>query len=63
MPPIPDRPVRPSNRLWRLWAKALGEKVGSTDAEADAIAWVRTAIVAFSILTNLVIIAGILRHW
>ena len=29
-------------KLWRLWAKSLGEKVGETDAQADAVAIIRT---------------------
>jgi len=49
--------------MWRLWAKALGEKHGKTDKEADKIALVRTAIVFVYIITNLFIIAGIWRHW
>ena len=28
--------------MWRIWAKSLGEKVGETDAQADAIAVIRT---------------------
>ena len=28
--------------LWRLWAKSLGEKVGETDRQADAVAIIRT---------------------
>lgn len=51
------------NNMWRLWAKALGEKSGSTDKEADAIAIVRTIIVVIATLTNLVIVAGVIRHW
>jgi len=31
--------------MWRLWAKALGEKHGRTDSEADKIALIRTIIV------------------
>jgi hypothetical protein len=50
-------------KVWRLWAKALGEKVGVTDREADLIAWIRTTIVVISVVTNLFIVAGILRHW
>jgi hypothetical protein len=50
-------------RLWRLWAKALGEKTGATDQEADKIALVRTVIVLCYIITNLFIIAGVIRHW
>lgn len=49
--------------IWRLWAKALGEKSGTTDAEANKIACIRTAIVLVYILTNLFIVAGIIRHW
>ena len=49
--------------MWRLWAKALGEKHGRTDKEADRIALIRTAIVLVYIITNLFIIAGVLRHW
>ena len=49
--------------LWRLWAKALGEKSGSSDHEADKIAFIRTAIVLCYIITNIFIIAGVMRHW
>jgi hypothetical protein len=50
-------------KLWRLWAKALGEKTGTSDKEADLIAWIRTTIVLISVVTNLCIVAGIIRHW
>ena len=50
-------------RLWRIWAKALGEKASNDDGEADIIAFVRTSIVLVYIITNIFIIAGILRHW
>jgi hypothetical protein len=49
--------------MWRLWAKALGEKSGKCDEEADKIAMIRTIIVLCYVVTNLVIIAGVLRHW
>lgn len=49
--------------IWRLWAKALGEKSGANDKEADFIAIIRTCIVFIYIITNLFIIAGIIRHW
>lgn len=50
-------------KFWRIWAKALGEKSGATKQEADAVAIVRTLIVTCYILTNLVIVAGVIRHW
>jgi hypothetical protein len=50
-------------KLWRIWAKALGEKTGATNTEADHIACIRTAIVISYIITNCFIIAGVIRHW
>ena len=49
--------------IWRIWAKALGEKTGATEREADRVALVRTAIVLCYIITNVFIIAGVIRHW
>jgi hypothetical protein len=49
--------------MWRLWAKALGEKFGNTNEEADKIACIRTIIVVSYIITNLFIVAGVIRHW
>lgn len=49
--------------MWRLWAKALGDKTGATDKEADKIALIRTCIVLTYIFTNLFIVAGVIRHW
>jgi hypothetical protein len=49
--------------MWRLWAKALGEKLGNTDKEADKIALIRTLIIVSYIVTNLFIVAGVIRHW
>ena len=50
-------------KYWRIWAKALGEKSGSTDKEADRIALIRTIIVLCYIMTNMFIVAGVIRHW
>ena len=50
-------------KIWRIWAKAIGEKAGATDRDADRIALVRTSIVLTYILTNIVIVAGVVRHW
>ena len=51
------------SRFWRVWAKAIGEKSGTSNEEADQVALVRTLIVLCYIITNLFIIAGIIRHW
>jgi hypothetical protein len=44
--------------FWRIWAKSLGEKAGTTDTESDRIACIRTCIVLCYVITNLFIIAG-----
>jgi hypothetical protein len=51
------------NKLWSLWAKALGEKSGNSDEESDRIACIRTAIVLTYVITNIFIVAGVIRHW
>jgi hypothetical protein len=56
-------PFTKAKQVWRLWAKSLGEKAGSTDREADRIACIRTVIVLIYIITNFFIIAGVIRHW
>ena len=50
-------------KAWRLWAKAIGEKAGASDREANIIAIIRTILILTAVLTNLVIVAGVLRHW
>jgi hypothetical protein len=49
--------------IWRLWAKALGEKASDCDSEADRVAIIRSLIVLSYITTNLFIVAGVIRHW
>lgn len=48
---------------WRLWAKAIGQKEGTTNWEADIVAGIRTVLVLVNIITCVFIIAGIIRHW
>ena len=49
--------------LWRLWAKALGEKASQSSQESDQVALIRTLIFVTYLITNLFIIAGVIRHW
>ena len=49
--------------LWRIWAKALGEKSGKDDREADIIASIRTVILVCYMVTNVAIVANAVRHW
>ena len=50
-------------RFWYIWSKSLGEKSHSKDDIADQVAIIRTLIVLCYIITNLFIVAGILKHW
>ncbi len=43
-------------RAWRLWAKAIGEKSGSTDAEANIIAAIRTSFFLLTVATEISIL-------
>lgn len=49
--------------LWRLFAKALGEKASKCDRESDAVAIIRAIIVLTYLITNSFIVVGVLRHW
>ena len=51
------------NKFWRIWAKALGDKSGKTDKEADYVAMIRTFIFLQLIITNCFIVGGNIRHW
>ena len=50
-------------KLWHLWALALGEKAHKKDDVADRVAIVRTIIFATYLITNVFIVAGVIRHW
>lgn len=49
--------------MWRLWCKALGDKATECSREADIVAYIRTAILAAYLITNLFIVSGVIRHW
>lgn len=51
------------SRTWRIWAKALGPKAVDDNREADGIAVIRTLILMTYLVTNVVICAGVARHW
>jgi len=49
--------------MWRLWAKALGEKAHEDDKEADKVAFFRTLIFLQVVITNVLISANIVLNW
>jgi len=49
--------------VWRLWARALGEKVGEDNRRADKVAWIRTFIILQAIITNILISINIILLW
>jgi hypothetical protein len=54
---------RKKKTIWRIWAKALGEKGSKCDRESDIIAIVRTFIFLTYLITNIAIVANAIRHW
>jgi len=50
-------------RIWRLWAKSLGQKASDNDSESDMVARIRTLILLTYLITNCFIVAGVIRHW
>ena len=50
-------------QLWHLWALALGQKAHKKDDVADRVAIVRTIIFLSYLITNVFIVAGVIRHW
>jgi hypothetical protein len=50
-------------KYWRLWAKSLGEKQGTTDKEADKIAIIRSIVVLVNFVTCFFIVAGVIHNW
>ena len=49
-------------KMWRIWAKSLGEKVGDTDTQADTIAVIRTVWWFTHMLTCLAIILNAIAN-
>lgn len=49
--------------MWRLWARALGEKVGEDNYRADRVAFIRTIIILQAIVTNVLIAINIIINW
>ena len=55
--------MKKQKNAWRLLAKALGEKSGKNDKEADRIALIRLIIFLSIFITNCFIVANAIRHW
>lgn len=49
--------------FWKLWAKALGEKAFPANNDADKVAFIRTFLIIQAVITNIFIVAGVVRHW
>ena len=49
--------------LWRVWAKALGEKASDCDRESDIVAIIRTFVFLTYLITDVAIVSNAVRHW
>jgi len=47
-------------KFWKLWAMSLGERVGDTDSEADAVAIIRTILVIINLICCFCIMGNII---
>ena len=52
-----------NTKFWKLWARALGEKVGEDNRRADRVAWIRTFIVLQAVICNIFIVINIILSW
>ena len=51
-------------KLWHLWSDSLGSKADeNNNIHSDLVALIRTIIFLSVFITNMVIVAGVLRHW
>ena len=50
-------------KMWRLWAKALGEKAHADNKQADKVAFIRTLIFLQVVVTNFLISLNIIINW
>ena len=51
------------NKIKRIWFKSLGNKASDCDRESDLVGIIRTVIFATYFITNIFIVAGVIRHW
>ena len=58
-----NRFMKKNKTVWRLLAKALGEKASKCDKEADKVALIRLLMFSSIFITNCFIIANAIRHW
>ena len=59
----PTSPLFMELVMWRIWAKALGEKASPCDRESDRVALIRTLLIAQAIIANIFLIANAIHHW
>ena len=58
-----NQSMKKNRTVWRLLAKALGEKASKCDKEADKVALIRLLMFLSIFITNCFIIANAIRHW
>lgn len=50
-------------RAWSIWAKAMGPRISTSDAEADLAAAIRSLKYLIEFITCIFIVSGVIRHW
>lgn len=49
--------------MWRLWAKALGQRASECNLESDRVALIRTLLIIQGVIANIFLIANAIHHW
>lgn len=49
--------------MWRLWAKALGQRASECNRESDRVALIRTLLIIQGVIANIFLIANAIHHW
>jgi len=50
-------------KIWKLWAKSLGDKASDNTKDADSVALMRTIVVMVNFITCFFIVAGVIHQW
>lgn len=58
-----NQSMKKRKTVWRLLAKALGEKASKCNKEADRVALIRLLMFLSILVTNCFIVANAIRHW
>jgi len=51
------------NKAWRIWCKAMGEKISDEQHENDIAALIRSVLYIVTLISGILLIANVIHHW